>query len=210
VAEDWMARWQQGRIGWHEADGNQYLKRYWPNLAHGSTVLVPLCGKSADMIWLAAQGLRVTGVELSDIAIKAFFTENGLEYTLDTSGALNCYAAESLPVQIYCGDYFDFSAPAAAALYDRGALATLPVEDRPRYVAHTKTLLQVDSVRMIICLEYAQERVSGPPFSVLQEELNGYWPDLQRIAAHNDIDNCPPKFRAAGLQTMQEAVWLAV
>ncbi len=207
VAEDWLARWQQGRIGWHQADGNPYLRRYWPQLPQGSTVLVPLCGKSVDMIWLAAQGLSVTGIELSAIAIAAFFTENDLEYTLSRDGKLDCYSAVSAPISIYCGNYFDFEGKPADALYDRGALATLPEADRPAYIKHTKSLLRAAAHRLIITLEYDQIMASGPPYSVPAEEIHQYWPDLQRVAAHNDLDNCPPKFRQAGLDAVMEAAW---
>ena len=207
MAEDWLARWQQGRIGWHQADGNRYLQHYWPKLPQGSTVLVPLCGKSADMTWLAAQGLAVTGIELSDIACRAFFAENNIEYTLDKAGKLDCYAAVSTPIRIYCGNYFDYEAAPADALYDRGALSTLPEAKRPAYIEHTKSLLRPDAFRLIITLEYEQAMANGPPFSVLAEELQQYWPDLQRVAAHNDIENCPPKFRQAGLDAVVEAAW---
>lgn len=48
------------------------------DLAQGSRVFVPLCGKSLDMIWLAQQGHEVIGVELSPVAVEDFFRENGL------------------------------------------------------------------------------------------------------------------------------------
>jgi len=207
MTEDWLGRWQQGRIGWHQADGNPYLQRYWPGSQEGGAVLVPLCGKSVDMLWLAGQGLAVHGVELSDIAIEAFFAENDIGYTVNRNGRLPCYTAKTLPIKIYCGDYFDYRAEPAAALYDRGALATLPAAERPGYVQHTQSLLLPQACRMIITLEYDQEVVQGPPFSVLPEEMQKYWPDLRRVAAHNDIDDSPPKFRQAGLDEFIEAVW---
>ncbi len=39
-----------------------------------------MCGKSLDMIWLAEQGLQVTGIEISALAIETFFAENELDY----------------------------------------------------------------------------------------------------------------------------------
>ena len=208
MSEDWIARWQQGRIGWHESEGNIYLHRHWPKLAPGTTVLVPLCGKSTDLIWLASQGMDVTGVELSDVAVKTFFAENKLEYTQSRKGKLDCYSAESLPVRIYCGDYFDYEGKPADSLYDRGSLSAMPRTERPHYVQHTKTLLGPDATRMIIALEFDQDRVVGPPFSTMPEELEQYWPDLRRIDSHDDMENCPPKFRAAGLSQLREVAWL--
>ena len=69
MTEDWLGRWDQGRIGWHEAAGNEGLKSHWPELPDGSSVLVPLCGKAPDLLWLAKRGHVVVGVELSDIAV---------------------------------------------------------------------------------------------------------------------------------------------
>ena len=40
--------------------------------------MVPLSGKTLDMPWLAAQGQRVLGIELSERAIKSFFLEQEL------------------------------------------------------------------------------------------------------------------------------------
>ena len=159
------------------------------------------------MIWLAAQEVAVIGVELSDIAITAFFAENNLEYTLHQDGKMDCYVAASLPIRLYCGNYFDYEAELADALFDRGALSTLSAQDRPPYIEHTKLLLAPDAFRLIITLEYDQEMVCGPPFSVLSEELVQYWPDLRRVGSHNDIDQCPPKFRQAGIREVLEVAW---
>jgi thiopurine S-methyltransferase len=209
VTEDWIERWQQGRIGWHEPGGNGYLQRHWPRLDPGSTVLVPLCGKSVDLVWLASHGLCVIGVELSEIAIMSFFAENELDFSVCRDGRLDCYSATSIPIRIYCGDYFDYEAKPADALFDRGALSAIPARIRPRYVERTKALLAPNAKRMIIALEFDQDKVAGPPFSVLPEELALYWPDLQRIDSHDDLENSPPKFRAAGLPEFREVVWLS-
>ena len=77
----WQQRWQEGRIGFHQDDVTPLLREYWPTLAlpSGSRVFVPLAGKTLDMSWLAAQGHRVLGVELSRIAVEQFFDEHGLK-----------------------------------------------------------------------------------------------------------------------------------
>ncbi len=45
------------------------------------SILVPLCGKSLDLHWLYQHGHSVVGVELSGLAAKQFFEENGIQYT---------------------------------------------------------------------------------------------------------------------------------
>ena len=76
----WHARWQRGEIGWHLDEIHLGLQAHWPRLGVGTSgrVLVPLCGKSMDLLWLASQGHRVLGVELSPIAVEALFREQGL------------------------------------------------------------------------------------------------------------------------------------
>ena len=58
MAEDWLDRWEKGRTGWHEVDGNSGLKAHWR--ASSGSVLVPLCGKTLDLVWLAKRGHDVT------------------------------------------------------------------------------------------------------------------------------------------------------
>ena len=57
----WQARWAENQIGFHQRETNPYLERYWLRLQlpAGCKVLVPLCGKTLDMLWLAGQGHRV-------------------------------------------------------------------------------------------------------------------------------------------------------
>lgn len=207
AVEDWQGRWREGRIGWHEPEGSAALKRYWPALSAGRRVLVPLCGKARDLKWLADRGHAVVGVELSTLAVLAFFAEHGLAFTVERAGRLPCYRADDCDIALYAGDYFDFSAAPCDALFDRGALVAMPATERPRYVAHTKRLLRPGAGRLMVTLEYDQERAAGPPFSIAADEVSRYWPDLELVERRNDIDNAPPKFRNAGLEEFYESVW---
>ena len=206
--DDWLQRWQIGRIGWHEAEGNKSLRRHWD--ASGKRVLVPLCGKSKDLLWLAREGNEVVGVELSEIAAKAFFEENGIAYSRE-EGELPAYVAEDGRITIYCGDYFDFSlgddVAEFDAYYDRGALVAVLPDMRESYVRHSRSLLSADAFKLIITVEYDQSVADGPPFSVPEQTMLALWPELWRIDAYDDTENCPPKFRDAGLAMMLEVVW---
>ena len=137
MSSDWLERWQEGRIGWHEADGNAGLRRHWAT--SGRRVLVPLCGKSQDVLWLEAQGNDVVGVELSEIAVQAFFEENGIRCSRRKTAAGGDYwVADDRRVSIYRGDYFSFSDGPFDACYDRGALVALAPDLRDDYIAHTR------------------------------------------------------------------------
>ncbi len=63
-ADFWLKKWESNEIGFHQETVNEMLKACWPEVGApaGGSVLVPLCGKSLDMCWLAGQGHRVVGL----------------------------------------------------------------------------------------------------------------------------------------------------
>jgi thiopurine S-methyltransferase len=209
MTRDWLSRWENGHTGWHQAGGNSALRKFWPQLGSGSRVLVPLCGKSSDLLWLAGQGYKVTGVELSEIAVRAFFDESGLSFKLEEAGGLKWFRCLEHSVTVVCGDYFKFSDAPFDALYDRAALVALPPHMRPGYIKHTKNLLKPGAPQLLITLEFDQSKANGPPFSVDSDEVRGYWPRIRRIADRNDIRNCPPKMCEAGISEFVEVVWVS-
>lgn len=202
--EEWLERWHEGRIGWHEEDGNASLKKHWR--ASGCRVLVPMCGKTPDLVWLAEQDNEVVGVELSRVAVEAFFDEQGLSCDIE-DGDIPVYRARELPIVIHCGDLFELHDLACNAHYDRGALVATTPDRRPAYARHVNRLLEPMSEQLVIVLEYDDTVAQGPPFSVPAHEILGYWPDLVCVEAYDDIANGPPKFIEAGLQEMTEMVW---
>ena len=204
MTDDWQQRWREGRIGWHEPEGNVGLKKHWQ--ASGRRVFVPFCGKSVDLVWLAEHGNEVIGAELSELAVRALFDENGITYTIH-DGEVPLYVSDDGRIGMYCGDFFQIEAGPFDACYDRGALIALPRERRPAYAKHMRSLLTPDAYHLLITVEYDQMVADGPPYSVAGEEVLEYWPGLERVDAYSDIENAPPKFIDAGLSEMAEAVW---
>lgn len=204
MLEPWIERWQEGRTGWHEDEGNASLKKHWR--ASGRRVLVPLCGKTRDLAWLVEKGNEVIGVELSELAVKAFFEEHALRFEV-IEGELPAYRALDEPITLYCGDYFALTSLRCDAHYDRGALVAVPPSLRAAYARHTSSLLEPSAEQLVITLEFDQSTANGPPFSIPPDELLSFWPGLTRIDAYDDIENGPPKFRDAGLEEMIEVVW---
>ena len=91
----WHERWQNNQTAFHEDDGNALLHKYFGTLelSPGARVFVPLCGKTRDIGWLLDQGLRVAGVELSEIAIRQLFDDLKIVPEVSTEGPLTRYAA---------------------------------------------------------------------------------------------------------------------
>lgn len=207
---NWLARWQQGKIGWHEANGNAGLRKFWPRSAMGGRVLVPLCGKSPDLLWLAEQGCDVTGVELSEVAARAFFEETGIPFDIEHINGQAWFRGLGKSVTIVCGDYFQFSTRSYDALYDRASLVALPFQQRPDYVEHTKTLLKPEATVLLVTLEYEQSPLAGgPPFSVTADEVESHWPGLRKVSVHRDADRIPHKLYQGGIRHLDEIIWLS-
>lgn len=189
-ARFWHERWQQNQIGFHQNEINPYLATYWPKLqlAEGSTVFVPLCGKSSDMLWLCSEGYDVLGIELSPIAVKDFFAENNLEATVSQQGAFELWQAAGL--RILLGDFFELTEAdlaACAAIYDRASLIAMPVDMRIQYAAHLNQIAPPNQT-LLVTLEYDQSIAGGPPFSVTDEELQQYYAEHYQIERLADID----------------------
>jgi len=170
--EDWLARWRDGRTGFHEGHPNELLVRHHARLAGCRRVFVPLCGKAEDLAFLATHGHDVVGVELAEQAVREFFADHALAPSVTACGPLVEYHARA--ITLFVGDIFA-ATPALIgpvdAFYDRAALIALPAELRPRYVDHLRTLLPARAPGLVITAEYDQTQMKGPPFAVLEAEL---------------------------------------
>jgi thiopurine S-methyltransferase len=174
--EDWLARWRDGRIAFHEGRPNALLVHHLARLAGRRRVLVPLCGKAEDLAYLAAHGHEVIGVELAAQAVREFFEAHGLAPSVAERGPFVEYRAGA--ITLLAGDMFA-ATPALLgpidALYDRAALIALSEDVRPRYVQQIRALVPAGAPGLVITLEYHQERMAGPPFAVLEPELRALY-----------------------------------
>ncbi|WP_082856442.1 class I SAM-dependent methyltransferase [Marinomonas atlantica] len=204
--EFWLERWQMGRIGFHRDEVNPWLIQYWPQIGRGAKVLVPLCGKSADLLWLANQGYDVTGVELSPMAVVEFFGDNDLTYQTEQVGSLKIHTAHGLALRIVEGDYFDFHETGFDACYDRAALVAIPEDKREQYVLHTKQRLTPEATLLLITLSYDGDQ-AGPPFSVLDFEVNELWGDWIRKLASEDLLQLDERYQGHDRTFYEESVW---
>ncbi|MCU1720798.1 thiopurine S-methyltransferase [Pseudomonas sp. 5P_5.1_Bac1] len=212
-ADFWHKRWERNQIGFHQEQVNSYLAQYWPSLGinAGGRVLVPLCGKSLDLAWLAGQGLRVLGVELSQRAVEDFFAEQQLEPERFEHGAFTCYRSEG--IELWCGDFFQLSAADVAdcvGLYDRAALIALPPEMRERYAAHLATILPAGCGAVLVTMDYDQSQLDGPPFAVTDEEVRRLYTPRWQILAEDEQDILGQswKFLQAGVSRLLERVYV--
>jgi thiopurine S-methyltransferase len=215
-ADFWLVRWGDGRTQFHQTRINSRLKKYWPQftLTRGDTVLVPLCGKSLDMLMLQEQGFNVVGVELSDVAAKAFFNENQLSYEVSKNGNFQEFTGtgNAIGIRLLVGDFFDVEAAeigAISAFYDRASLIALPPEMRRQYAVKMAELVPAGASGLLISLTYDPSKMNGPPFSVPHEEVVELFSarfnitELENYSGHERLGSLAQR----GLDTMEERVY---
>ncbi len=209
----WIGRWQNHTIGFHQHQINRHLQDFFQSLEAppGSTMLVPLCGKSLDMLWLREQGYRVVGVELSEIAATAFFHENGIPFEIEPQNRFVRYRSDG--IEILQGDFFAVQSTdidGISSAYDRAALIAMPKEMRDRYARQMGALMPSGARTLLITAEYPEEQMSGPPFSVSEEEIRRIFGGTfkVRMASSTDALEENPRFKQRGITELTENVYI--
>lgn len=174
-ANFWHAKWASQQIGFHESDTHPLLLKHWSdlNLDSSCRVFVPLCGKSLDMLWLRQRGHAIAGVELSAIALQAFFDEQTLPVEHHRHGALDLYRAAGYA--LFCGDIFALEADALGsfdAIYDRAALIALAPQQRRAYLQRLAALCTVGTRMLLITVAYDDPELRPPPFALSARDVS--------------------------------------
>ncbi|OZI70816.1 thiopurine S-methyltransferase [Bordetella genomosp. 12] len=209
-ADFWLQRWREGQTGFHQARVTPLLQKYWPALEvpRSARVLVPLAGKTLDMVWLAEQGHEVLGVELSPLAIEQFFAEQGWSPRRWSSAYGEHYAAHG--VEIICGDIFKLDREVLGqcqAAYDRAALVALPAAMRADYVRHVYGQMPASHRGLLLTLDYPQNEMEGPPFALDESQVLALYGAGARLIDRRDILAKEPKFAARGVSRLDTLVF---
>ncbi|GAA5521694.1 thiopurine S-methyltransferase [Aliifodinibius salicampi] len=174
----WKNRWEKGNTGWHMDHVYPLLPKLWPqfNLPANAKVLVPLCGKSIDLLWLLQKNFHVIGIEVSAKAIKQLERNSSLFFTCTNRKGHTVFEANSM--EIWKDDFLNISPDVIGkvdAIYDKAALIALPPEIRKKYIPHLQSFCHSHTQILLQTFEYKQEEMQGPPFSVSQKELRTYF-----------------------------------
>lgn len=208
----WIERWETNQIGFHQDDFSPHLKEHWATLLANncSQVFVPMAGKTKDMLWLANEGHTVLGVELSDIAVNAFFTENSLTPNVEKVGQHVRHTADK--IEFLCGDFFHLTADdtkEVKAVFDRASMVAMPVDLREKYAAHMANLLKPGVEMLLVSMEYPENEMSGPPFSVSEANINSLFSENFDVKLLATIDSLANNSRLAdrGITSMEEKIY---
>lgn len=210
----WLERWQKNEIGFHAEAVQPALIKHWPSLgvAEGARLLVPLCGKSLDMLWLAQQGLHVAGAELSAIAVRDFFAEHGIMPKVREHGGFEVSTADR--IELWCGDFFalDPRVMNLTAAYDRASLVALPPSMQQRYADKLAELMPRGGKVLLISLDYDPQEMQGPPHNISQARVRELLSAKFEVTLLEALKG-PPRtdhLRNRGVTWLEEASYLLV
>lgn len=200
----WLQKWQEKDIRFHQQSYHPQLVKFGNKLPTGR-VLVPLCGKTLDMIYLMSLGHQVIGVEFSEIACREFFTENKLTFKESTIPGFIVFESDN--ITLYCGDFFALPLDvwkSITGIYDRAALVALPEDVRKRYAAEIVSKMQKGTPILLISFEYAEGTIQGPPFSVPEIELDNIFRgcEIEKIDSHKES--------VRGTDVSENAYWIRI
>jgi thiopurine S-methyltransferase len=169
----WQRCWQKNDLGFHQNEFNPLLTELFSEFAGDTegTILVPLCGKSLDMVYLS-QTHDVVGCEMNEIACEDFFTEKGLNPRRTQGQYYSRW--RNANITLWSGDIFKlqrYDLPNTHLVYDRAALVALPEEMREDYVKHIRGMFREGDKMLLLTVEYPQAEMQGPPFVVDEDEV---------------------------------------
>lgn len=209
-AQFWHQRWEKQQIGFHLDEVNPLLVEFEQRCFKPAPIFVPLCGKSRDMYYLAQKDYSVTGIELSERALRDFQDESASALEEQQTDGFLQFCGHKL--HLYCGDFFRLTPVELGSVhqvYDRAALIALPPQMRPSYVEHLLTIMPRPLSIMLITLSYPQSQMKGPPFSVPDEEVRSLFRSANQIEQlhYTSILEKEERFRQKGLTELFEAVY---
>lgn len=209
MTADWQERWNEGRIGFHLPDVNGTLRAHLDVLvSQPSRVLVPLAGKTHDMSFLSESGHTAVGVELVELAARAYFEERGLTPEERSAPHLVLSAGG---VELHVADILKITAEELGpidAIWDRAAMVALPPDDRERYSARVREFLPAGGRLLLVTFGYDQSRIEGPPYSVPDTEVEHHYAAAGTLTRlEHSLGEGPGKFAEDGIE-VTESVFL--
>lgn len=210
----WHGCWENNKIAFHQLIEHKLLVKYFSNaeLAADSTVFVPLCGKSLDMLWLMNQGMFVIGCELSEIAVKQFFEENSLEYEVEITPDFIMY--KNKRCIIYCGDFFKLNHDMIGdidLIYDRAALIALPTDMRRQYSSKIIALSSATTQMLLITIEYLANEYIRPPFSIPESVVQDLYSKsyaIDKLCTQLETTEIGSRLNSEGIASIHESAYL--
>jgi len=211
------------------SDVNPVLTQFAKNLLPSgqedgskSRVLVPLCGKTVDMVYLANMCEEVYGVEGIQTALVEFAEEHP-DCQIVNKGVVDGFERfEGPKIKLLKGDYFQLSTQNTngkfEAIYDRASMVAIDPALRQDYVQIISNLIAPGGILLLVVLERVgppEFATKGPPFSIPEEAVQTLYGNLDWVESIEKVhqadqlkDNPAQRERYAGLDQLLETVYM--
>jgi thiopurine S-methyltransferase len=112
-------------------------------------------------------------------------------------------------LQIYQGDVFTAPLTGIDLIYDRAALVSIAPSRRHAYAQRLCSLLKPGGRILLITVDYVQDELAGPPFSVDAEHIQQLFPGMKAtLLCRQEADQHHPKIARQNLTRFADEVWL--
>jgi len=178
--EWWHQINEKGDCFWHMTTPHEYLVKYFDQCRNGKDnprVLIPLIGKTVDAKWLYDQKCQVTGVDVSELAIKQLFAQDNIAYTRDQSEfpEFAIFQNDDQRIRVFSGDFYRFRQEVAGGqfdlIWDRAAFTAINMSDREKYTDVLEKVLSPTGCILLVGLDYDHAKYGGPPHFVTDEHM---------------------------------------
>lgn len=190
--EEWQDKWVNGKTAFHQEQGHQLLKKHLDTFLKGKSglrVFFPLCGKAVEMKWFADRGHSVVGVEISELGIQEFFTEQNLSYSEEPITEIpgtKVFKSSSGNISLYCCSIFDL----------------------PSYADTMFSLLGKKFQYLLCVLSYDPTKHPGPPFYVPHAEIERLFGKICNIRCLEKVDAFEERHKSWGIDCLFEKLYL--
>ncbi|KAM4706065.1 thiopurine S-methyltransferase-like isoform 2-T3 [Rhinophrynus dorsalis] len=192
TANDWVQRWENRNIAFHQDNIHQFLSEFLDTMLNNReqlNIFFPLCGKAVDMKWLAHMGHNIVGVDVSEIGLKEFFEESKIDYVEEAMTEIpgaKVFKSTSGNISLYCCNIFDLS----------------------DYTNLMLSFMAKDCRYLLVTLNYNPALIKGPPFYVSDADLERFLGPLCTIKHLKTVDAMTDKQKDWGLDYYYEKIHL--
>lgn len=208
--EFWNNCWVKPTQPFHLTKPHHFLTKYFNQyFADEERVLLPLCGKTQDLNFLARNGIKAVGVEFNPHAVESFFEDSQLTPKITSFDSKTRY--QTTNIEIWLSDFFKIKQDDIGhfqSIFDRAALVALPIEMRRDYAKHLLSFLAPHGRLLLVTMDYDVEQMSGPPFYIDKTEIEELFPRTHiKQLARTSIIQSHPRWRELELSRLDEVLY---